>query len=238
MIDQEKPDILILAEGENINILPKHSYYKELNKVAIPRLRKELRYFYNSNLIQSFDVEENTRYMIKEIELITSGVTSNILIVPVHLPSKLNTNQTKSLNTIFGVLEQKIINQKQSRSIDEVIFVGDFNLNPHDFKEIFTFEVSNCHLGSDVVRNYGKETTLYYNPSYHLLGNFNQPTLGTHWYDKQWHLLDQIIFSKSLESKFVKDSFKIIELTNNKLMDEEKKPSVSDHLPICAVFNF
>jgi len=175
--------------------------------------------------------------MIKEIEIFLNDEIRNFLIVPVHLPSKVSPGQVESINSIFDMLEQKLDTLKKDRNTEDIIFIGDFNLNPHEFEDLMSFKVSNCALGSSIITNQGRERNLYYNPSYHLLGNFDQITLGSHWFGRSWHLLDQVIMTKSLVSLFDKKNFKIVELETNHLLDKGYKPKISDHMPISIVFN-
>lgn len=233
-----------MAEGEKIDSSKLVTLnYNELKKISIKIPKspdKELRFFHKDTL-DCYDLEEFNRAMIKGIDLKIKGEDKTILILPVHMPSKLNENKNP-IDRAFNVLEQKIESISQTKNnTKHIIYIGDFNLNPDELGDMANILTTTCPRGHGVTKISGIKYRIYYNPSNHLLGNFNQETLGSYYHTRKWQLLDQVIMSKKLVKLFKKNEFKLLNLNNKTLLlanDKPNKKLISDHLPICLEYDF
>lgn len=240
LLKVERPDVLILCESENIdeNLLLSNNM-KKISCFIIKRLKKETR-VYSKKSVNCNKIEENDkeRYSINELEI----ENEKVLMVVLHLPSKTTgeLEQHEAARAILNRLDQKIEHLKKQTSIEHVIYVGDFNMNPYEkpLNEDVSIRTSNCLKSRDTVESRGYVKTLYYNPCYHLLGNINNPVQGTYYYNYNWGVLDQVLLSKSIQDRFDLNEFKILLLSADQLSAKGlPNKRVSDHLPIRFVIN-
>lgn len=246
IINQEDPDIFILAEGELVDLSKiTGQSFKELDSVSIkipPRKIIKLRTFYNTR-INVFDIEDlsDMRASAKGIKIRISGKEEEILLLPIHFPSKMYDEDGEKKRFLLGKIDEKITNIFNSRTsnltkMDKAIMIGDFNANPYEacLSKNLQVRISNCPAKNAT----SKGQRIYYNPSLHLLSNFNQTSLGS-FYKDEWHLLDQTIFTRSLLPYFNRPELQLIDCHTKTLLGKNKKPnnSISDHLPIKIKFN-
>lgn len=160
------------------------------------------------------------------------------LVVVVHLPSKINgeSEQQERAKFLLNSLNQKIENMKKNHNIENVIIVGDFNMNPYEkaLNDISALKTTNCINSPKEISIYEEKKTLYYNPSYHLLGNLFKKVKGTYFHNHNWSVIDQVIINKEMIKYFNDEEFDIILLPKNKLIGSKGRPrkEISDHLPI------
>lgn len=242
LVQQENPDIVIIAEAEKIRIF--NGTYQELNKIKIKtHPTKELRFFHKKS-IKCTDLQEleEQRSSAKKIRLKIKGKTESIILVSLHLVSKMTNNSLADNRLILDKLDREVESLKRRNKTDKVIFIGDFNLTPEEepLRSMSGLMTSNCPETSETKDSRGVKKTIYYNPSQYLLSNFNLDALGSFYYkgDKNWHQLDQVIFSKNLLEFFQRSEFKILILPELKFLDSKRRPLISDHLPIMCNFDF
>ncbi len=190
-----------------------------------------------------------------------SGTIEDTFFAFIHFPSKLHQDEMSQ----WQVVEPYKRSIHNLTNNNRVIIVGDFNMNPFDLgmteprgfyaqNNISTTKI-NAHFA------HGISEFMYYNPCWTLLGDFylgheNKALKrqgGSHYFNKQlarnikWHILDQIIFRKSLFDEFIKEELKIIEtdewvdqLTASFEKKKKKKENgevVLDHLPLQFAFD-
>jgi hypothetical protein len=171
----------------------------------------------------------------------------SMLMVAVHLPSKLNQNETTQ--TIEAIeFKQEIEMAESVLSTNNTFIIGDFNMNPFEYGMIAAsafYSVPCQKIASSEQRIIKQRPHKYfYNPMWNLFGDFDEnPGTYFHICSEQavyyWNILDQIIFRPSITNYFVKDSLNIIQkIGGTSLISDSGRPNLSDHLPITFEFNF
>ena len=222
---EQNPDFL---NSENV----RDRQYEEAFSI-IPRL--DTRIFYSKQTVSCFDntsVIDEERHCMNRFS--ASGLEFNLSCV--HLPSKLyglddNTRKIAARSVLKGI-------KKTEAEFDNMtIVVGDFNADPYEGTML---GADGFHALPD--KNYAKTGRkvqgivfeAFYNPTWNLYGDYNQPT-GTHFYNNSqetnqlWYLLDQVIMRPDMIEKFIPESLHII---YEGVKDKHGKPGKSDHFPI------
>jgi exonuclease III len=185
-----------------------------------------------------------------------SGKVIDTFFACIHFPSKLYHDDITHLQIVPNYKEKihsLTLNSKR------LFIVGDFNMNPFDYGMVEPqgfFAHNNRELiTSDTKTKFGRSNTMYYNPSWTLLGDFvnkseykaNNRSGGSFYYKEKksrclyWHLIDQIIMRHSLIDEFVSEELEIIEdetLKNELIKDKVKGINKVDHFPLKFSFNF
>lgn len=148
-----------------------------------------------------------------------------------HWPSRLR-DVSIDITEISIELRKKV---HEHLEMDEnVILMGDYNLEPYS-KEIVNY------LNTSRDRNYvSRKKKVLYNPCWNLLPISQQNTIhGTYEYHSnyhEWHVLDQIMFSKSfLIGQWVLDDLSVNIIDLNFLFSEDDYTNPSDHWPLSAI---
>ena len=215
----------------------------ETNSFTIARLNKKFK-IYSNKKIDCYKLESDNqkRFLINGIDVNINGKLEKILIVGVHLPSKIIGEREQNIKAaqLLSYISQTVENLKEKIKTEKVIFVGDFNLDPYEspLYDGTGLKTTNCPYSPAKISNYGVEQILYYNPSHHLLGNLDKNAYGTYFHQYNWSAIDQVIISKELYSFFLSSKFEVLLLENNKLLKNNRpNKSLSDHLPIKFEFN-
>lgn len=132
---------------------------------------------------------------------------------------------------------------KGQQGTNEVVLLGDFNMNPFD--QGMTLPAGlNAMMTRECVkpgtrRHLNKEYDFYYNPMWSLFGDLTDGPAGTV-YDTSnqgpygWNMLDQVVIHHSLVNIF--EGVKIVTSAgDSSLMDKKGRPdtkNASDHFPI------
>jgi hypothetical protein len=194
-----------------------------------------------------FEIEhgaETTYYTSKKIKV---GNFFEFLMVAVHLPSKLNQDETTQ--TLEAAEFKREIEQVEvDFELNDTIVLGDFNMNPFEkgMVSASAFHSVPCEkiaLGDERIIKQRKHQ-YFYNPMWNLFGDLNEKP-GTYFHrDSEqavyfWNILDQIIMRPSMTRYFIKNSLSIItEIGDLNLTKPNGRPDLSDHLPIYFEFNF
>ena len=169
----------------------------------------------------------------------------NILIITVHLPSKIYQNE---IDQIFGSgrLANDIAEAEEKVGHNHTVLIGDLNMDPF---EPGIVAADGLHALSDrgIVKRGSRKVggvrkNFFYNPMWNFFGDMYNSTPGTYYFDsgKQvniyWHMFDQILIRPSLLNGFRKENVRIItDISGVSLLTESGKPNLkdgSDHLPI------
>ena len=160
-----------------------------------------------------------------------------------HLKSLVSTPMT-SKNIEDTIVYQDI--QKKTNKFMK-FYIGDFNSPPYSDSLLNSTTFNTVRIGEDEgeLENYRKvkneDCNIRINPCWRLLGNSNSGVYGTYllenanYHNLGYHLLDQVIYDKSLKSYFDESSLEIITGTLNKRLinsDGVLKEGYSDHLPL------
>lgn len=244
LCDENNIDVLILCETKGIDLDLLVKDLKVVNKnYNISSILKKSRVFVihklKKNLIPKEDDQYTTTYLLK-------NYSKDLILIGVHLPSKLNL-QDKELSMLNMRVVRKIEVAKYKYNINNIVVVGDFNMNP--FEDIMVsaegFHAIMCRetakAGKRIV--YHEDREYFYNPMWHLYGNANSQTLGTYYHNQGvityvWHIFDQVLIKPSLIDNFDIKDLKIIhqiKTSSVSLIEDNGRPDknkYSDHLPI------
>jgi exonuclease III len=160
----------------------------------------------------------------------------SILLMAVHLPSKIRMDRQNQLSESFDYMQQILAIEKQE-SCKKTIIVGDFNMNPFDdgmiagngFNAVFSEQIAL----TDSRTICGKKYEYFFNPAWTTYGRQSYK-LGTFFLKYpnhssfHWNVYDQAIIRSSLLHEY-KIDFALID--NDTYFNSTDK-SFSDHSPI------
>ncbi|MGP8052127.1 MAG: hypothetical protein ACLPYB_16165 [Desulfobaccales bacterium] len=237
-------DVLMLAES---------SIAIDIMGIALNAGQKEL-YFPDpgfSNKIQIF-----TRYLhsfvrpVRDsggiaIRYIKPPIGQSVLLVAVHLPSKLYQTEADQMFEC-GRLAKIITDEEWKAGHSRTLLIGDLNMNPFEYGVV---SADGLHGLSDhriVQRGFrrvsGEMRTFFYNPMWNHFGDMSLTPPGTYFFDTgrqvnfYWNMFDQVLVRPELLYSFRHENLQIItEIDGISLINENGRPNVavgSDHLPI------
>lgn len=228
LIIEKQCDIIALAEyNDDENNLINELYDNNINiKKAEIYSCDRVCLLYNEKIDVS--IEDDNKYYLS-YNIVKDNKKFKLFIV--HLPSKMwsQDNGEKARIQIREIKEN--IHER-----DNVIILGDFNVNPFEDVMISADSLSALPIMNQEVRTVvGKEFVNMYNPMWNLFGDFDGIP-GTYYYNQNhyWNMFDQVILSYSMRKYFNKDTLQIIDrIGENKLIKNGKvDKNISDHLPI------
>lgn len=171
-------------------------------------------------------------------------VGSNNILCCVHLNSQIYSDHNEKREIEIQQIVDDVVNLEGELGARNTIIVGDFNINPYDESCISARYFHGIPVYEEAKRESrtisGKEFSMFYNPMWNFLGDFNEP-YGTYYHGSSvtvnpyWNVYDQVIIRPALRQRFVDKSLRIITETEQiSLLDEERHPNlaISDHLPI------
>lgn len=181
---------------------------------------------------------ETDRFSIREIK---SSDCIPTLLCLVHLPSKLYMSN-EDQKTVACYLKHDVENAEAAAKHENTIIVGDFNMNPFDSGMFFADALHSVPCKVIAKKEHrvlsGRKHKFFYNPSWNLLGDRNASP-GTYYlrtgsYSRMhWNVLDQVIMRPCISTRYIDGSLRIIPATQSTtLIDDQKKPYLSDHFPI------
>lgn len=221
---------------------------RRLNKtfIELPQIGcKKITIFYKKEMFDIDLAPEANRYMTRIIKFKNTNI--KLLMMAVHLQSKINVDEATQLYE-SSIIRGELETIEYNLSIENTFVIGDFNMNPFENGMVSAFAFNSIPCQKTAMKETRKlqdrTYKFFYNPMWNLLGDYdNNP--GTYYTSTPnqvtyyWNILDQIIMRPSLIKYFVKDSLAILQNINGKpLVDQNGKPSISDHLPITFKFNF
>jgi hypothetical protein len=246
LIVSTKADFVALAEyaADSAKIIAM-LHGRGVNYHAVPTIGCErIKILASLELGEIAHKREADRYSI--VELRAKGAAP-VLIALVHLPSKLHAADVDQLqDCIFFKLELEAAERDAGHA--NTIVLGDFNMNPFDQGMVSAAAMNSLPCLKTAKRETrvvsGKSHSFFYNPSWNLLGDLDDSP-GTyfnrspHYLSHYWNMLDQVVIRPSIADRFDKASLRILRTTGTKsLVNDNGRPSVSDHLPIFFSFRF
>lgn len=235
-------NILILAEHKNIDINYLLRKLKDKNLFyQVERVDKDSRILLLHNTKEQINVIKESRYYsvfnIKDRD-------KKYLIFAVHLPSRYK-KERAHLNMYAAQISREFEQIEKERNTENSIVVGDFNMNPFDdgMVSAVSFNAIMCpKIAKKKSRKFEyEERKFYYNPMWHLMGNYMNLAKGTFYYSSEqnsyyWYTYDQVMLRPSVIDKFDNDELKIVDSINEKSLLTKTgipdKKRISDHLPI------
>jgi hypothetical protein len=193
------------------------------------------------------------KYPVEAIELVADQGRSairriypliglDILLVALHLPSKLRMKEVEQMS--YAVEVSALIQEAESRvGHTRTVVIGDLNMNPFEaglvsangFHAVMTQTIARKRSR----RVQGKDRQYFYNPMWGRMGDSSGGPPGTYYYAGSyisyfWNTFDQVLLRPDLLDVFSPDDLRVISQIGDKslLMDNGIVNSFSDHLPI------
>ena len=207
----------------------------------IPTLQKRLS-LYTRWPIEWFEPRhESGHFAIQQLRL---PIALPVLLVSVHLPSKLHTRDEDQAFYARN-LSEVIAQQEDHLGHRRTIVIGDFNMDPF---EVAMTTADGFHslmdkrltpIGGRSIGN--RPFQMFYNPMWSLLGDHSRGPPGTYFYNSgrplnyYWHTFDQILLRPELLTTFENSSVRVATRAGDRelLRDNGRIDNrVSDHLPI------
>jgi len=237
-------DILILAESD----LPESDLLDELNR----DLTSEFNLPFNLSPKLSFFIRfplDCFEPVLDEggiaIRMLSPPIGLDILIIAVHLPSKLH---YKEVDQVFECtrLIKTIEEAEHKVGHRRTVVVGDFNMNPFEVGFISSdglHAVMDKRIAKKISRKVqGEKRNFFYNPMWGRLGDTSFGPPGTFFYNDSshvcyfWNTFDQVILRPQILPYFKESSLEILSsVAGRSLLKETGTPDRSvgsDHLPI------
>lgn len=179
------------------------------------------------------------------IRQIIPPIGLDVLLVAVHLPSKLHqAEQDQVLNcTRFArIVEEVESNIGHTRTL----IIGDLNMNPFECGMVGAegiHAVSDRRIAARGTRQVGGESRrFFYNPMWNYFGDAPPDPPGTYFYDTgtqvnlYWNIFDQVLIRPELLDAFSDENLRVVtEIGPRTLLSKSGRPDsnfASDHLPI------
>jgi len=207
-----------------------------------PGLSRRLTFYVRESVTTFASVTDTTSAAIRRVGI---GCDQELLIVAVHLPSKMYATDTEQLLGSTGV-SQDIREAERRVGHMRTIVLGDLNMDPFEPGVVGSHglhAVMDRHVASRGTRRVaGKDYPLFYNPTWSFLGDRGGRPAGTFFYRKSspvcyfWHMFDQALVRPGLLDLVDDDSFGIITTDGETpLFASGSRPDAtrgSDHFPI------
>ena len=185
------------------------------------------------------------------IRRLAPPVGIDVLLVAVHLPSKLHQDEHDQIFEAVR-LSKRIVEEEEKLGQYRSIVIGDFNMNPFEHGMVGS---KGLHAISDrqiAVQGHrfirGDDYRFFYNPMWNCFGDIGKTTPGTYFYNSgshvnyYWHVFDQILIRPELLDMFNDDGVKVItEISGQSLLSDSGRPdhrNHSDHLPVLLTLTF
>lgn len=233
-------DVLILAENtmQDAEILPVVNEDTDRVFIAPFNLSTKISFY---TRIHDFKLVDD--YFWGSIRKIIHPIGIEILLVAVHIPSKLHSDEREQA-AISTRIADEIDKREQEQGHTRTIVMGDFNMNPFEAGLVSAdgfHGVMDKRIALKQSRTVlGQERKFFYNPMWSRLGDDSEGCAGTYYYNPSnminyfWNTFDQVLLRPSLLADFTQNNLKIIDkiddislITNGKISNQ-----FSDHLPI------
>jgi exonuclease III len=232
-------DILVLAENtmQDAEILPVLN--EDTDRVFIAPFNPSAKISFYTRM-HAFELVHDDSW--GSIRKITHPIGVEILLVAVHIPSKLHSDEREqaAISTrIANVIDKR--EQEQGHTL--TIVMGDFNMNPFETGLVSAdgfHGVMDKRVALKQSRTVlGQEKKFFYNPMWSRLGDASEGYPGTYYYNNGminyfWNTFDQVLLRPSLLPYFSQNNLKVIDEINGISLISKGKISnnFSDHLPL------
>jgi hypothetical protein len=236
-------DVLILAESQisddaivtALNLQRSDELYIARFNHLSPRLACFFRY-----PLQSIRPVLDEKHV--SIRQISSPLEPSLLLVGVHLPSKLRLDEREQMAHAIRV-SAEIQEAEVLVGHTRTLVIGDFNMNPFDpglvasdgFHAVMDQTIA--RKGSRMVK--GIRKPFFYNPMWGLMGDRSPGASGTYYYSREyisyfWNIFDQVLIRPDLLDSFPQDGVQVISEIGTKQLVGKNGLSqfASDHLPL------
>ncbi len=193
-------------------------------------------------------IHEGARFTIRRIQL---PLREEILLVAVHLPSKLRWRDSSQEHEVISLADDIREAEKKIKH-SRTVLVGDFNMQP--FEDGMTgakglHGTMSRHVASRGSRTVqAREYPYFYNPMWSLMGDLSHGPPGSYYYESgqhiehYWWMFDQVLLRPELSARAGDRSFRLVtEIAGKSLLNAKAQPDLtngSDHLPLYFELDF
>lgn len=244
LVESHRVDILVLSEFAGSPV----SMQQHLNSEPRPEYHYATGNCERVHIFTRFSPEFLTATYESErisIRRLTLPARLEILVVAVHLPSKLFASED-SQTFECEKLARTIREQEERVGHARTLIVGDLNMNPFE-KGLVKANALNAVMsqqvasrGSRVVQS--EKYPFFFNPMWAHLGHRVGHPPGTYFYDRgdivnyYWNVFDQVIVRPELMDHFDPERIRVLtEVGEESLLLDDGRPDqqrFSDHLPL------
>lgn len=189
---------------------------------------------------------ENDRSSHMAIRRLALPARPEILVVAVHLPSKLRKSHHESQTSECFEWARRIIAEEERAGHRRTVVLGDFNLNPFEpglvaancFNSVMSRQIASGRSRTVL----GQKFPFFYNPMWGHLGDLRGHTAGSYFYNSSehvnyyWNVFDQVLIRPELVGGFDSSQLRIVASVGQRhLVRANGRPNgtdFSDHLPI------
>ena len=257
LVQRHEVDVLMLAECglapgavlELLNRESEHYYFSETAGI-VGTHREKIHIFtrFSAELLQRRLDYSGWRWTIRQLFL---PDLPDILIVAVHLPSKVNWDD-RSQSSLCGILAEDIRRIENRIGHQRTLVVGDFNMNPFEVGILdihgLNAETTRAKVRAGSRKSHDRDYTYFYNPMWNFFGDATRGPAGTYHYRSSqavrmsWNMFDQLLLRPELLPCFDIDELEILtgDGENSFLTVRSGVPGAkggSDHLPLLFKLN-
>lgn len=252
LVQRHEVDVLMLAEcslspAEILELLNSNSVrYHFPETVALDFEKVRIFTRFSGELLESRLDHTGFRWTIRQLFL---PGASDVLIVAVHLPSKVNWND-QSQSSLCWDLAKDVRDIENNVGHQRTIVVGDFNMNPFEAGMIgangLHAETTQAKANTRSRSIYGRDYPFFYNPMWNFFGDSTRGPAGTFHFSSSepvrmsWNMFDQVLLRPEVLPFFDIEQMEILtgDGENSFLTTQSGVPGAndgSDHLPL--IFN-
>ncbi|MEQ9617087.1 MAG: endonuclease/exonuclease/phosphatase family protein [Phycisphaerales bacterium] len=241
LAESTSADVIVLNENSVSSSTTLDRLHKEVSdEFFVPRTNSEKRFhcFCRHRTLDLREVHSGFRISVRNLNI--SGNSS--LLALVH-GVDIQNYDTEERQSFAQTLASELQFAKQNWRTNQLIVMGDFNMNPFDrgmnLAAGLNAMMTKACASAGTRRYLGQDYDLYYNPMWSYLGDLSEGPAGTI-YDTSrqgpygWSMLDQVILSYSTLSLF--EGVRIITAAGaSSLLDGNGRPdsvNASNHLPV------
>lgn len=244
LCQEHKVDVLILAESAISEMTLLEALNQgQLAKFSVPpNPSSRLTIFIKYPPICLKLVQDDGGVAVRKL---TPPIGFEILLVAVHLPSKLHYQEMDQV--LYSTRIAKVIREAEEKvGHSRTIIVGDLNMNPFEAGVIGADGLNSVMdrrialRGSRVVQ--GKHFHFFYNPMWSRMGDQSKGPPGTYYFNASgpinffWNMFDQVLVRPELLSFFPDERLEVISTVGDRsLLSSTGIPDDSfgsDHLPL------
>jgi endonuclease/exonuclease/phosphatase family metal-dependent hydrolase len=254
LVHRHEVDVLVLAESgfspaavlELLNREETRYHFPETFALESEKVHVFTRF--SGELLEPRLDHSGSRWTIRQLFL--PGVL-DVLVVAVHLPSKVNWDD-QSQSSLCTLLAEDVRRIENSVGHQRTIIMGDFNMNPFEAGMIGAFGLhaestrAKANIGSRSV--HGRDYPFFYNPMWNFFGDSTRGPAGTFHFSSSkpvrmsWNMFDQILVRPELLPFFNTDQLEILtgDGEDSFLTTRSGVPGAnnsSDHLPLVFKLN-
>ncbi len=249
LCNEHEVDILILAEAKpdisDAEVLLKLNSDRENVYIAPLNLSPRLSFFFRYPAESIGLVADEGGIAIRRI---SPPIGLDILLVALHLPSKLH--MTEDDQKFLAVRVSQLIQEAETKvGHTRTLVIGDLNMNPFE-AGVVGADGLHAVMTQSIARKRSRtvlerDRPFFYNPMWGRMGDSSVGAPGTYYYRSSqqvsyfWNTFDQVLLRPVLLDFFSQDNLRVIsKIGDNNLMTKNGiSSSYSDHLPVIVTLH-